>query len=124
MARILVADDEESVLSFVTRALEAHGHEAEGVADGAQALEALARDRFDLLLTDIVMPIMDGIALALKASRDYPDLRILMMTGFAEQKKRAYNLDTLIHDVISKPFNLEQIVAAVAAALAADKSRD
>ncbi len=120
MARILVADDEEAVRRFVTRALEAHGHEAEGVADGAQALEALARDRFDLLLTDIVMPIMDGIALALKAARDYPDLRILMMTGFAEQKKRAYNLDTLIHDVISKPFNLEQIVAAVDAALAAE----
>ena len=120
MARILVADDEDAVRAYVSRALELHGFEVSVVADGGEALERLDAERFDLLLSDIVMPVMDGIALALKASRDYPDLRILMMTGFAEQKKRAYNLDTLIHDVISKPFNLEQIVAAVDAALAVD----
>ncbi|HVM81125.1 MAG TPA: response regulator, partial [Stellaceae bacterium] len=68
---------------------------------------------FDLLLTDIVMPGLDGIALALKASKDHPDLKILLMTGYAAEKQRAHNLDALIHRVIEKPFTLEQICAAV-----------
>ena len=63
--------------------------------------------------TDIVMPGLDGIALALKASKEYPDMKILLMTGFAEEQRRAHNLEALIHRVISKPFTLEQICAAV-----------
>lgn len=124
MARILIAEDEDSVRSLVVRALAHFGHEATAVEDGVQALEALANadEPFDLLLTDIVMPLMDGIALALKASQDYPDMRILMMTGYAEEKRRAHNLDALIHDVISKPFTIQQLGDAVAAALAAPKA--
>ena len=117
MARILVAEDEPAVRNVVTRALQLHGHEVTSAEDGARALELLASSDYDLLLTDIVMPIMDGIALALKVSRDYPDMRILMMTGFAEQKRRAHNLDVLIHDVISKPFSVAELVDAVARAL-------
>ncbi len=52
------------------------------------------------------MPIMDGIALALAAARDFPDLTILLMTGYADQRERAHGLDALIHDVITKPFTL------------------
>ena len=118
MAAILVAEDEASVRAFVARALRHHGHEVCEAADGAAALELLRDGEFDLLLTDIVMPVMDGIALALAAARDHPDLRILMMTGFAEEKRRAHNLQALIHDVISKPFSLDQLVAAVERALA------
>ena len=59
------------------------------------------------------MPMVDGIALALKATRDYPDLRILMMTGYAEQKHRAHNFDVLIHDVLMKPFTIKQLAKAV-----------
>ena len=73
MAKILVAEDEESVRNLVTRALQLHDHEVKAVVDGSAALEALSRDRYDLLLTDIVMPIVDGIALALKASAEYPE---------------------------------------------------
>lgn len=113
MAKILIAEDEESVRNLVTRALELHGHEIKAVVDGAAAVEALTLDEYDLLLTDIVMPIMDGIALALKASRDYPDLRILMMTGYSEQKRRAHNLDVLIRDVLMKPFTIEELAKAV-----------
>ncbi len=113
MARILLAEDDASVRSFVERALTLHGHQVTAVVDGALALEALAADRFDLLLTDIQMPVMDGIALALNVTRDHPGLRILMMSGYAEERRRAHNLDVLIHDVVSKPFTLEQIVAAV-----------
>ena len=113
MAKILIAEDEDSVRNLVTRALELHDHEVKVVIDGSAALEALSRDSYDLLLTDIVMPMVDGIALALKATRDYPDLRILMMTGYAEQKRRAHNLDVLIHDVLMKPFTIKQLAKAV-----------
>ena len=117
MARILIAEDENTVANFVRRALEHDGHEVHWAADGAQALERLNEERFDLLLTDIVMPVMDGIALALKASSQWPDLPILMMTGYAEEKRRAHNLDTLIHDVLAKPFTLDELLAAVRKAL-------
>lgn len=117
MAHILVAEDEPSVREFVARGLEVHGHRVTAVADGGAALEALAAQPFDLLLTDIVMPVMDGIALALKASSDHPSLKILMMTGYAQEKQRAHNLDALIDDVLSKPFSLQQLGDAVARAL-------
>lgn len=113
MAKILIAEDEVSVQAFVERALKHCGHEPRAVGDGLAALAALQDESFDLLLTDIVMPGLDGIALALKASKEYPDMKILLMTGFAEEQRRAHNLEALIHRVISKPFTLEQICAAV-----------
>jgi CheY-like chemotaxis protein len=75
-----------------------------------------------LLLTDIRMPLMDGIALALSVARDYPKIVILLMTGFADQRERASGLDALIHDVIAKPFTLTQIREAVNGALAAKRT--
>ncbi len=117
MARILVAEDEASVREFVTRALTLQGHEVTAVADGSRALEALGQAAFDLLLTDIVMPNLDGIALALKVSKDYPDLPVLMMTGYAAERQRAHNLQEIIARVITKPFSLQQISEEVAAAL-------
>ena len=75
--------------------------------------------QFDLLLTDIRMPIMDGIALALSAARDYPGVTILLMTGYADQRERAHGLDAIIHDVISKPFTVSTLRSVVNEALAA-----
>ena len=117
MARIIIAEDQPQVREFCARALQSAGHQVQAVEDGMRALEALGAAEFDLLLTDIVMPEMDGIALALKVAKDYPNLRILMMTGFAAEKQRAYNLEALIHDVLTKPFSLSELVAAVDAAL-------
>jgi two-component system cell cycle response regulator CpdR len=121
MARILIAEDEEGLRGLVARALAEAGHEVVAAADGAEALDLLvrARDKFELLLADIKMPVMDGIALALAAARDFPDLTILLMTGYADQRERAHGLDALIHDVITKPFTLDEIRSAVASALAA-----
>jgi CheY-like chemotaxis protein len=95
------------------------GHEVATASDGSEALDVLKREggRFDLLLTDIRMPIMDGIALALAAARDFPDLTILLMTGYADQRERAHGLDALIHDVIQKPFTLAALREAVNEAL-------
>ena len=125
MARIVVAEDEEGLRGFVVRALALDGHEVTAAADGAEALEVIAghEGRFDLLLADIRMPVMDGIALALATARDYPDMTILLMTGYADQRERASGLDALIHDVIAKPFTLLEIQYAVAGALSAAPRR-
>ena len=123
MSRVLIADDEDSMRMLVARAIAMDGHDIVTAQDGAEALEILSREdgAFDLLLTDIQMPVMDGIALALSAARDFPDLTILLMTGFAEQRERASNLSAIAHDVITKPFSVADIRTAVADALASRK---
>jgi two-component system, cell cycle response regulator CpdR len=124
MARILIAEDDEPVRGFVKRALEMDGHAVVAECDGAAALERLEEEKglFDLLLSDIRMPLMDGIALALSAGRSFPGLPILLMTGFADQRERAHDLDAIIEDVVTKPFSLAEIRAAVAKALAVGKA--
>jgi two-component system cell cycle response regulator CpdR len=111
MARILLAEDDTAVRDFVRRALEMDGHDVVPVSDGGEALErALSPiDSFDLLLSDIRMPVVDGLALALQVGRERPDLPILLMTGYAEHRDKAYGLDALIKGVIQKPFTLEYI---------------
>ena len=125
MSRVLIADDEESMRTLVARAIAMDGHEIVTAQVGAEALDILTRENgaFDLLLTDIQMPIMDGIALALSAARDYPDLVILLMTGFAHQRERASNLQAIAHDVITKPFSVADIRTAVADALASKAAK-
>jgi CheY-like chemotaxis protein len=125
MSRVLIADDEESMRTLVARAIAMDGHETVTAEDGAEALDILTRENgaFDLLLTDIQMPIMDGIALALSAARDFPDVVILLMTGFAHQRERASNLSAIAHDVITKPFSVADIRTAVADALASRASK-
>jgi two-component system, cell cycle response regulator CpdR len=123
MARILIAEDDEPVRGFVKRALEMDGHEVSAECDGAAALERLEAEEgaYDLLLSDIRMPLMDGIALALTAGRGFPGLPILLMTGFADQRERAHDLEAIIEDVVTKPFSLAEIRAAVDKALAGRK---
>ena len=120
MPRVLIADDEESMRMLVARAIAMDGHDIVTAQDGAEALEILSGEqgRFDLLLTDIQMPVMDGIALALTAARDFPDLTILLMTGFADQRERASGLNAIVYDVVTKPFSVADIRTAVADALA------
>jgi two-component system, cell cycle response regulator CpdR len=123
MSRVLIVDDEDSMRMLVTRAIAMDGHDITTASDGAEALEILGDTdgAFDLLLTDIQMPVMDGIALALTAARDFPELTILLMTGYAEQRERASGLNAIAHDVISKPFSVADIRTAVADALASRK---
>jgi len=125
MARILIAEDEDAIRTLIARALRQDGHEVIAASDGAEALDVLVREQgaFELLLTDIRMPVMDGIALALAAARDHPAVTILLMTGYADQRERANGLDALIHDVISKPFSLAIMRAAVNGALATSARR-
>ena len=118
MARLLIAEDDEAVRAFVSRALMIDGHDVTTAEDGADALDMLAEDnKFDLLLSDIKMPVMDGIALALNVARDHDHLPILLMTGYADQRERADGLEKIVIDVVQKPFSLAEIREAVKTAL-------
>jgi len=121
MARILIVEDDEAIRGLVMRALGEEGHELTTASDGAQALDVLNEHHggFDLLLADVKMPVMDGVALAMAAVRDHPEIPIMLMTGFADQRERAHGLDALVHDVIVKPFSVDQIKGAVREALIA-----
>ena len=119
MAKILIAEDDENVRQFVARALAHAGHEITEAEDGGLAAEIMQEQNgaFDLLLSDIKMPVMDGIALALNVASAYPDITIVLMTGFADQRERAHGLEALIYDVIPKPFTLQALMEKVADAL-------
>lgn len=120
MARILLAEDEDSVREFVSRVLVLQGHDVLEAKDGAEAVELMNQHHFDLLITDIVMPIMDGISLALKVRSERPHVPIVLMTGYANESQRAHNLSVLIEELLSKPFNKDQLVAAVKKALSSE----
>jgi two-component system cell cycle response regulator CpdR len=123
-AHILVAEDERSVREFLTRTLEHAGYTVTAASDGQNALEILHADNgFDLLLTDIVMPRVDGIALALKVAKAYPWVRIMMMTGYSDQRIRAHNLECLAHEVIAKPFAMDDIIAKIKLVLSQERKK-
>lgn len=111
--RILVAEDNPAVREFIVRALGGAGHEITAAVDGQQALDRLNQASFDVLVTDIVMPNVDGIALSLKATSLHPDLRIVMISGYAQERMRAHNIDALVHRIIAKPFSITEICDAV-----------
>ncbi|MDJ0894135.1 MAG: response regulator [Alphaproteobacteria bacterium] len=122
MARILVAEDDMAVGEFIRRALTHKGYDVTIVGDGLEALQALSEsedDGFDLLLTDIVMPGLDGIALSQRVRSEHPGLPILMMSGYAAERQRAHDIDAMSHRVIPKPFSLREICEAVTDVLAA-----
>jgi len=118
--RILLTDDDDGVRACVGRALQLDGHLVATACDGIQAMEVLTeRDgAFDLLVSDVRMPLMDGISLALRASSRWPRLPILLITGYAERKEWTDELRPIVRDVLPKPFSLEEIRAAVSSAVA------
>lgn len=119
MAKILVIDDDDSVRHFTARAIAFEGHETATASDGLEGLELIrqAEGGFDLILSDIRMPAMDGIELAKSAHAEFPGLRLMLMTGYAEQRERAADLEHVVIDVISKPFSLAEMRKRVNEAL-------
>lgn len=120
MARILLADDDVATRDLVRRALETDGHSVQVTEDGSAALEALkgASLPFDLLITDVQMPSLDGISLVERAITHTPGLRIILMSGYPEQLGRAQGLGARHLKVLTKPFTLEQIRSEVRGSLA------
>ncbi len=118
MTRILLAEDDESLRNFLARALERAGHEVRACADGDEAMGVLDEGPYDLLLTDIVMPGVDGIELAREAAARQPGLRIMFITGFAAVALSAAQSAPQAK-VLSKPVHLREIVAEVERMIAA-----
>lgn len=111
--RILLAEDDDSMRGFLTRALSKAGYEVVAFANGAEAFDRLKEEPFSLLLTDIVMPRMDGIELAGRASEIDPELKIMFITGFAAVTLNSDKPTPKDARVLSKPFHLKDLVAEV-----------
>ncbi|MDP3175119.1 response regulator transcription factor [Phenylobacterium sp.] len=118
MPRILLAEDDDSLRGFLARALERAGYEVLACADGDTAAAALD-EVWDLLLTDIVMPGLDGIEVARQAAARHPGLRIMFITGFAAVALAAGDAAPAGAKVLSKPIHLREIVAEVERMMAA-----
>jgi two-component system cell cycle response regulator CpdR len=112
MIRILLAEDDSVMREYLTRALERSGYAVAAVDRGTAALPLIEAEHFDLLLTDIVMPEMDGIELAQKASEIAPDMRVMFITGFAAVTLRVGKQMPQAR-VLSKPFHLRDLVIEV-----------
>ena len=120
MAHILLAEDDKSMLNFLVIALERAGHTVVSRTDGNEALKVLEEDNsFNLLLTDIVMPGIDGLELAQKATEMLPDIKVMFITGFAAMAMEKHeNSETEKPQVLSKPFHLNDLVDQVEEILA------
>jgi two-component system cell cycle response regulator CpdR len=119
MAKIILAEDDEDMRRFLARALERAGHHVTSFAEGASAFEEIKQADFDLLLTDIVMPEMDGIELARRAAELDPSLKIMFITGFAAVALHPDSKAPKDAKILSKPFHLRDLVAEVDRMIAA-----
>jgi two-component system cell cycle response regulator CpdR len=119
MHRILLAEDDDSMRGFLERALARAGYDVTSFANGEDAYERLKQEPFTLLLTDIVMPRMDGIELARRASEFDPALKIVFITGFAAVTLTNNAEAPKDARVLSKPFHLRDLVREVDRLLAA-----
>jgi two-component system cell cycle response regulator CpdR len=117
--RILLAEDDEDMRRFLVKALQNAGYEVVDFGNGAEAYERLKEEPFTLLLTDIVMPEMDGIELARRAAELDPDLKIMFITGFAAVALNPDSEAPQDATVLSKPFHLRDLVQEVERMLAA-----
>ena len=119
MAKILLAEDDDDMRRFLERSLAKAGHDVIAFAEGASAFERLKSTAVDLLLTDIVMPEMDGIELARRAAELDPNLKIMFITGFAAVALHPDSKAPKDAKVLSKPFHLRDLVAEVDRMIAA-----
>jgi CheY-like chemotaxis protein len=111
MAKLLVVEDDESVRQLAQRGLERAGHRVDVACDGEEGLRKIseANGAYDLVVSDIRMPVMDGIEMSHQAAARYPGIRIMLVTGYADQRERAAELDGVVVDVLLKPFTLASI---------------
>ena len=119
MAKIILAEDDDDMRRFLVKALEKAGHHVTAFGEGASAFEEIKQATFDLLLTDIVMPEMDGIELARRAAELDPHLKIMFITGFAAVALHPDSKAPKDAKVLSKPFHLRDLVAEVDRMMAA-----
>lgn len=112
--RILIVEDEADIAHFLQRGLAQNGYSTLVCKNGAEALQTLEESHADneihLIISDIQMPVMDGVALALNVARDMPHIPLILMTGYAQQRERAIGLESLVVDIVEKPFELSRML--------------
>jgi DNA-binding NtrC family response regulator len=115
MSKILIVEDDEPVRMLAARALERDGHHVETAEDGEMGLDRIrgCNGGYDLVVSDIRMPAMDGIAMAKAAAELFPGLRIMLVTGYADMREQADDLRSIILEVLPKPFTLDQFRSRV-----------
>jgi len=120
MARILVVDDEPSVRKVVRKALEHAGHEVAEAEDGMVALDACRATPMDLVVTDLFMPVLDGLELIVKLREEFPGTKVVAISGSVyERRPRFLEIAGRMASVVTlaKPFEVDQLLAAVQEAL-------
>ncbi|MFD0986430.1 cell cycle two-component system response regulator CpdR [Methyloligella solikamskensis] len=113
LQRILLAEDDEDMRRFLVNALNKAGFDVVAFGNGLEAFERMKEEPFTLLLTDIVMPEMDGIELARRANELDPDIKIMFITGFAAVALNPDNQAPKDAKILSKPFHLRDLVDEV-----------
>ncbi|HET9673153.1 MAG TPA: response regulator transcription factor [Actinomycetota bacterium] len=117
MAKILVVDDEPRIVSFVSRALAAEGFRVDGANDGARALELATRERYELVVLDLLLPELDGIAVLQGLMEHRPDQRVLVLSALSDVETKVRCLESGASDYLSKPFSLAELIARIRARL-------
>lgn len=112
-AKILIVDDEQFVRDLLEKVLHRRGHEVVVVGDADQALKTLEGAEFDLLLTDVVMPGMDGFDLLRRVKSAYPQIKVIVLTGYARKQSISDFLLYGADEYLSKPFQVHELISAV-----------
>ena len=108
--KILIVDDEEMVRSFLVSLLSTRGHKCETARDGIEALEKIKKSSFDSAVTDVVMPLMDGITLTKELLRLCPNLPVMIMTGHADDHSAELAIAAGAREFIKKPFSIDEFI--------------
>jgi len=116
-ARVLVAEDDRSVRESLEMALQVEGYDVEAVTNGAQALESFAARQPDVIVLDIMMPVLDGLTVCRRLRASGCRTPILMLTARHEVSDRVSGLDAGADDYLAKPFSLDELLARLRALL-------
>lgn len=110
---ILVVEDEPRILAFVRRGLEAQGFTVDAATDGATGLRRARERRYDLVVLDLLLPGLDGLALLRELTRSSPDLPVLILSARSDEKTKLRGFELGARDYVAKPFSLAELIARV-----------
>ena len=110
---ILVVDDEAELLGLCTEILSQQGYKVLAATSGKEALQLLDTNKVELMFSDVVMPEMDGYELALAVTKNYPDIKIQMTSGFTDERQNAMGDDSLHENLLAKPYRAQTLLAKI-----------
>jgi DNA-binding response OmpR family regulator len=115
--RVLVVDDEARIVSFISRTLSAEGFQVDGAMDGARGLELARTGDYELVVLDLLLPMLDGVSLLQELMEERPSQRVLVLSALSDVETKVRCLESGASDYLSKPFSLAELVARIRARL-------